>query len=174
MMGKVTIKELPKDHPIFKAGWIISTVKNQSQKIKQYEKELLEWCEKQELNLSSANKKKLCKSDTWKKHLRLVAAAKALQNVFGDKLYVNFNDFKKEVDDEVKAQKLTISASDKKAILNAVSWYDTDAEKVIKKVEKLSGPEMEIIHFLALCMPLGNSVLTLRLLVRKYLSLPKA
>ena len=35
-MGKVTIKELPKDHPIFKAGWIISTVKNQSQKIKQY------------------------------------------------------------------------------------------------------------------------------------------
>jgi hypothetical protein len=39
MMGKVTYKELPKDHPIFKARWIISTVKNQSLKIKQYEKE---------------------------------------------------------------------------------------------------------------------------------------
>ena len=38
-MGKVTYKELPKDHPIFKAGWIISTVKNQSQKIKQYGEE---------------------------------------------------------------------------------------------------------------------------------------
>jgi len=36
-MGKLTYKELPKDHPIFKAGWIISTVKNQSQKIKVYE-----------------------------------------------------------------------------------------------------------------------------------------
>jgi hypothetical protein len=36
-MGKVTYKELPKDHPIFKAGWLISTVRNQSQKIKQYE-----------------------------------------------------------------------------------------------------------------------------------------
>ena len=36
-MGKVIIKELPKDHPIFKAGWIISTVRNQSQKIKTYE-----------------------------------------------------------------------------------------------------------------------------------------
>ena len=36
-MGKVTYKELPKNHPIFKAGWIISTVKNQSQKIKVYE-----------------------------------------------------------------------------------------------------------------------------------------
>jgi type I restriction enzyme M protein len=110
--------------------------------VKQYEKELLDWCEKQELNLSSANKKKLTKADTWKKHLRLVTAAKALQNVFVDKLYTNFNDFKKDVDDEVKAQKLTISASDKKAILNAVSWYSADAEKVIKKVEKLSGDKL--------------------------------
>jgi hypothetical protein len=39
MMGKVTYKELPKDHPIFKAGWIISTVKSQSKKIKQYKEE---------------------------------------------------------------------------------------------------------------------------------------
>ena len=36
-MGKVTYKALRKDHPIFKSGWIISTVKSQSQKIKQYE-----------------------------------------------------------------------------------------------------------------------------------------
>ena len=39
MMGKVTYKELPKDYPIFKAGWIISTVRNQSQKIKQYKED---------------------------------------------------------------------------------------------------------------------------------------
>jgi len=38
-MGKVTIKELPKDHPIFKAGWLFATVKNQSQKIKAYERQ---------------------------------------------------------------------------------------------------------------------------------------
>ena len=37
-MGKVTYKELPKDHPIFKAGWLISTHKFQSQKIKSFEK----------------------------------------------------------------------------------------------------------------------------------------
>ena len=40
-MGKVTIKKLPKDHPIFKAGWVISSHKNQSEKIKIYEKEKL-------------------------------------------------------------------------------------------------------------------------------------
>ena len=38
-MGKVTFKELPKNHHIFKSGWLISTVKNQSQKIKSYEKD---------------------------------------------------------------------------------------------------------------------------------------
>ena len=37
-MGKVTIKELPKDHPIFKAGWIISTHKLLPQKIYSFEK----------------------------------------------------------------------------------------------------------------------------------------
>ena len=36
-MCKVTVKELPEDHPIFKAGWLIATVKKQSQKIKKYE-----------------------------------------------------------------------------------------------------------------------------------------
>jgi type I restriction enzyme M protein len=112
-------------------------------KTKEHATELLQWCEKNELNLSSANKTKLTKADTWKKHLRLVTAAKALQNVFGDKLYTNFNDFKKDIDDEVKAQKLNLSASDKKAILNGVSWYNAEAEKVIKKVEKLSGEKLE-------------------------------
>ena len=116
--------------------------------IKKHEKEILDWCEKEELNLSSANKTKLTKQATWKKHLGLLTHAKALQNVFGDKLYSNFNDFKKEVDDEVKAQKLTISASDKKAVLSAVSWYSADADKVVKKVEKLSGEKLNnlLIH----------------------------
>lgn len=104
--------------------------------IKQHEAELLAWCEKNELNLSAANKKKLTKADTWAKHARLVTNAKALQNVFGDKLYTNFNTFKAEVDTEVKAQKLDLTASDKKTILNAVSWYSAEADKVIKKVEK--------------------------------------
>lgn len=110
--------------------------------IKQHEQELLEWCEKQELNLSSSNKTKLCKQETWKKHLHLVTNAKVLQHVFGDKLYTNFNDFKDEVDAEIKKQKLNLSASDKKAILNAVSWYSAEADKVIKKIEKLPGDKL--------------------------------
>jgi type I restriction enzyme M protein len=109
---------------------------------KKHEKELLDWCEKNELNLSSANKKKLTKADTWQKHLNLVKAGTDLLNIIGEKEYSDFNEFSKVVDIEVKAQKLSISASDKKAILNAVSWYDADAEKVIKKMEKLTGDKL--------------------------------
>lgn len=109
---------------------------------KQHEKELLDWCEKNELNLSSANKKKLTKKDTWQKHLNLVKSGTALLKAIGETEYNDFNNFKILVDAEIKKQKLNIGASDKKAILNAVSWYDAEAEKVIKKVEKLSGDKL--------------------------------
>lgn len=108
----------------------------------QYKEQILEWCEAQDLNLSSANKTKLTKKDTWQKHLALVTAAKALQNVFGDKEYNDFNVFIEDIDAELKAQKLKLGASEKKAILNAVSWYDAEAEKVIKKMVKLTGDKL--------------------------------
>lgn len=106
-------------------------------------KELLEWCEKNELNLSSANKTKLTKAATWQKHLSLVKAGTVLLKAIGETEYNDFNEFKKLVDTEIKKQKLSISASDKKAILNAVSWYDAAAAKVIKKVEKLSDDKLK-------------------------------
>lgn len=110
---------------------------------KEHEKELLEWCEKNELNLSSANKKKLTKKETWQKHLDLVETGTALLKAIGEEEYNDFNEFKVLVDTEIKKLKLSVSASDKKAILNAVSWYDADAEKVFKKVEKLTGDKLE-------------------------------
>lgn len=108
----------------------------------QYKEQILEWCEAQDLNLSSANKTKLTKTDTWHKHLALVTAAKALQNVFGDKEYNDFNVFVEDIDAEIKAQKLKLGASEKKTILNAVSWFDAEAEKVIKKTVKLTGDKL--------------------------------
>ncbi|MCG8182401.1 type I restriction-modification system subunit M [Tenacibaculum piscium] len=100
------------------------------------------WCEKNELNLSSANKNKLFKQATWEKHFNLIKNANALSNAIGNNEFNNFNEFKKIVDTEIKNQKLSISASDKKTILNAVSWYSADAEKVIKKIEKLNDEKL--------------------------------
>ncbi|NQY29174.1 MAG: SAM-dependent DNA methyltransferase [Flavobacteriaceae bacterium] len=111
-------------------------------KITDHEEAILEWCEKNELNLSSANKKKLLKQDTWKKHLNLVTQANALMKEIGTEEYNDFNEFKVLVDAQLKASKSKIGASEKKAVLNAVSWYSTDAEKVIKKVEKISGDKL--------------------------------
>jgi len=117
--------------------------------IKQHEKELLEWCEKNDLNLSSANKKKLLKQETWNKHANLVRWASDMEKLFfGDTLFTNYNDFEKEVSDALKGKK-EVSTSDKKAILNAVSWYDADAKKVIKKKEKLTGDKLhKLLHHL--------------------------
>jgi len=42
----------------------------------------------------------------------------------------------------VKKLKCTLSSSEKNAILNAVSWYDANAEKVIKGTTKLAGEKL--------------------------------
>lgn len=107
-----------------------------------HSKELLEWCEQNDLNLSAANKKKLTQKETWKKHQHYIKLAKQLEAHFGDAIFTDFNAFEKEVNDLLKSEKLDASASDTKAILNAVSWYDAEAEKVIKKKEKLTGDKL--------------------------------
>ncbi|MCK0125756.1 type I restriction-modification system subunit M [Gelidibacter sp. F2691] len=116
--------------------------------ISAHAKEILEWCDQNDLNLSSANKKKLTKKDTWKKHLHQLKLAEKLAVHFGDNVFIDYNAFEVEVNKIIKSEKLDASASDKKAVLNAVSWYDAEAEKVIKKKEKLSGDKLQnlLIH----------------------------
>ena len=113
--------------------------------LSEYKVDLLAWCEKNELNLSAANKKKLTQKSTWEKHLKHVQLAKKLQPHFTDTVYTDFNAFEKEVTKIIKDEKLDAAASDKKAVLQAVSWYDADAEKVIKKKEKLTGEKLKTI-----------------------------
>jgi type I restriction enzyme M protein len=43
----------------------------------------------------------------------------------------------------LKAQKIALSATEKNAILNAVSWYAEDAEKVIAKRAKMTKKELD-------------------------------
>ena len=45
----------------------------------------------------------------------------------------------------LKARKIKLSATEKNAILNAVSWYADDAEKVIDKSLRLSGAELAAV-----------------------------
>ncbi|MCH4896380.1 SAM-dependent DNA methyltransferase [Marinilabiliaceae bacterium JC040] len=112
-------------------------------KISDFEKDILDWCEKNEIDLSSANRKKLIKQETWNKHLRLIESGKILMQNIGKELHNDFNIFKHKVDKVLKEREIKLSASDKKAILNSVSWYSENGEKVVKSKSKLSGEKLK-------------------------------
>lgn len=111
-------------------------------KLKEHHKEILKGLEDNEFELDSKAQKKLLDHNLWEKHKILVKTANTLMQAIGQKESRDFNVFKEQVDNALKAQDITLSASDKNAILNAVSWYEETAEKVIKKVEKLSGDKL--------------------------------
>ena len=117
--------------------------------VEHHKKEILDWCEKNELNLTAANQKKLVSKATWEKQAFLLEQAQILLDALGDEIYTDFNLFKQKVETVIKDKKLKLGASEKNAILNAVSWYDAEAEKVFKATVKLSGDKLATLleHF---------------------------
>ena len=113
------------------------------------EKEILDWCEKNEMDLNAKKRKLLVSSKTWEKQKRLLNIATQLMQKMGSDEYRDFNLFTKLVDDALKSDKTKLTATEKKVILNAVSWYDETAEKVIKKTQKISGDKLDkLLHHL--------------------------
>ena len=107
-----------------------------------HEKEITEWCEKNELNLNAKQSKTLVSEALWTKQLELLNTATELMQAIGNDEYNDFNVFKEKVEEVLKAKKVKLSSSEKNAILNAVSWYDATAEKVIKGNTKLTGDKL--------------------------------
>ena len=108
-----------------------------------HEKVILEYAEKQELNLNAKNAKTLVNSDTWKKQFTIYTAATLLLKAIGEKEFTNFNTFKSVVDEQLKKLDIKLAPAEKSAILNAVSWYDAEADKVEKGIVKLSGEKLD-------------------------------
>ena len=113
--------------------------------LKEHEKSILKWCEDQEITLSAKNRSKLLKLDTWKSQASLIDAANVLKSEIGEAEFSDFNQFKQLVDKFLKAHGIKLSTSEKNAILNAVSWYDESAEKVVKKRQKLSRDKLSMM-----------------------------
>lgn len=111
--------------------------------ISQHEKTIIDWCEKNELNLNAKQSKALVSEGLWAKQLELLNAATVLMDAIGSEEFNNFNIFKEKVDEALKSKKIKLSVSEKNAILNTVSWYDPTAEKVVKGITKLSGDKLE-------------------------------
>ncbi len=111
----------------------------------QHEKAITEWCEKNELNLNAKQAKTLVSEALWAKQLRLLSMATELMQAIGGQEYNDFNLFKEEVEGVLKAKKEKLSASEKNGLLNAVSWYDAAAEKVVKGTTKLSADKLALL-----------------------------
>ncbi len=108
-----------------------------------FKDEILKWCEKQELDLKAKQKKNLSDPAFWQKHRMLLETAKELMAEIGTEIFDDFNLFKQKVEQTLKAKKTKLSAAEKNAIYSAVSWYDENAAKVVKKVHKLNGEKLE-------------------------------
>jgi len=99
--------------------------------------------EKAEINLTAKNSKTLFNPQTWTDQLSLLDVARQLMQEIGQELYMNFNQFQEKIDACLNAGEIKLSASGKNQILNAVSWRDENAERVIKKIHKLSGRKLD-------------------------------
>ncbi len=95
-----------------------------------------------EITIASLPKKKqkivkqLVDTAIWQRDLDLMNHAKTLAEIFGDKLFEDFNVFEENFDKELKKQNIKLAAKDKKDLLGAVSWTDPKAAAVIKKKNK--------------------------------------
>jgi type I restriction enzyme M protein len=86
--------------------------------------------------LPEKKKKKLLDPRTWGRDAQLVETANALRKELGGDLFTDHNVFRDRVDAAVEKLDLSLSASDLKLILRAVSWRVDDAPPVIAKIHK--------------------------------------
>ena len=113
--------------------------------LKEHSKEIVKWCDENEISLNAKNKAKLLKLETWTGQADLIDAANSLMAALGKKEYTDFNAFTGLVDETLKDKGFKLGASERNAILNAVSWYDETATKVIKKIEKIKGEKLDVL-----------------------------
>ena len=103
--------------------------------------------EREEITLSPKNRKELLSEATWREQSDIMQAAQQLAEKIGSGEFLDFNRFEGIVNDALKALGLKLAAPSRKQILNAVSWRDERAEKVIKKVHKLNAAKLGDLLF---------------------------
>jgi type I restriction enzyme M protein len=113
--------------------------------LKSQAKAIQTWCEEQEITLNAKARAKLVDTALWVRLRDLIAVGTQLMQDVGTEETPDYNTFRDRVTKVLKARKIKLSATEKNAILNAVSWYADDAEKVIDKSLRLSGAELAAV-----------------------------
>lgn len=99
--------------------------------------------EREEITLSPKNRKALLAPATWQAQHDIMLAAQQIAAKVGPDEHLDFNLFETMVDEACTALKLKLSTPERKQVLNAVSWRDPRAAKVIKKLHKLTGAKLK-------------------------------
>lgn len=104
--------------------------------LKKY-KEKIDWhLDHNEIKLSPANRSKLHNQEQWNTQRKLMQSASTLAKHFGDKQFDDYNTFVPLLNKTVKEQNLELDAKSLKTILDAISWRNEDAEKIIAHTDK--------------------------------------
>lgn len=72
----------------------------------------------------------------WCSQLALMQKAWQLQQVLGEAVYLDFNEFDKAFKKALKTADVALDAKERKQLLDAISWKDPEAAPVIKKTLK--------------------------------------
>jgi len=99
--------------------------------------------EREEITLSPKNRKELLAQTTWQAQREIMLAAQQIAANVGSAEHLDFNVFETKVDEACTALKLKLSTAERKQVLNAVSWRDPQAAKVIKKQHKLTNTKLK-------------------------------
>ncbi|MFZ3042785.1 MAG: class I SAM-dependent DNA methyltransferase [Thiobacillus sp.] len=98
--------------------------------------------EREEITLSPKNRRELLAEKTWQAQRGIMQATQQLAAHIGQGEHLDFNQFEALVDDAIKALGLKLAPAERKQILNAVSWRDPRADKVVKKRHALTGAKL--------------------------------
>ncbi len=84
--------------------------------------------------------KEVLSQKLWLDQLAIMNAAKTLQQAIGTEQFDDYNQFDAIFKQAIKDTGLDLSAKDRKQILNAITWKNPDAKRVIKKSAKEANP----------------------------------
>ena len=99
--------------------------------------------EREEIPLSPRQRKDVLSPTLWKEQRGIMEKAEKLMGLVGQALSLDFNAFVTELDAAVEGLGFKLPASERKQILNAVSWREETAAKVIKKSHTLTGKKLK-------------------------------
>ena len=101
----------------------------------QYQDKIEAHLNKHEIKLKPADKKKLFSTEHWQDSLALMQAAQTLADTIGNQRFDDYNRFLPLLNKTAKDLDLKLDAKGLKSILEAITWKNEDAERVIKKTQ---------------------------------------